>query len=348
MIVVCPLHRKTNAQRLDAVRERMRALGAPILRGHIDEPTGVVLLREGTHRIHAAAIAGQIPRIIPVAWWRSRQALLNARVAATRRGITFERIEIIPMTKRPTTDLTSWPEGALRASFRQAQDREMQVAIGRELDRRTQKPWLTGVEKIIFAVNLLAVLGLASIAFWLSGCSFPSEGTGPIACEDCYRPPHPGPFPSSKPNNIGPDDTGSSDAGDSDAESSTTAEPDGTSEGSSSTTWEGTEESSTGEAPIDHAHCDMTCPVGDALQPTPEQAQGSFGGCYCASPCATDDDCGAYEWCDPFFSRCTVACMSADDCMPIAMPPGSMVCDLWWNDADHFTHFCSYWNEDAP
>lgn len=254
-------------------------------------------------------------------------------------------------TKRPTTDLTSWPEGALRGCARHAERPDVRARAIAELERRAQRPWLSGAEKIIAIVNLLAVLGLISIAFWLSGCSFPAEGTGAVACEDCYRPPH---FPGAHIEPSPPADTeadASSSGGDTDApaessegdESSGTPEDGTSSDGSS----EGSE-SSTGEPPFEEAHCDASCPEGDALEPSEAQAGGTLRGCYCASPCDSDDDCGALEHCEPLFGRCTIACASDADCMGFASPPGSMACTLWWDDVDHNTHLCTYWNEDAP
>lgn len=256
--------------------------------------------------------------------------------------------------KRPTTDLTSWPEGALRGCARHAERPDVRARAAAELIRRSHRPWLTGAEKIIALVNLVAVLGLVSIAFWLTGCSFVSEGTGAVGCKTCYRPPKPGPYPSHHPNDIGPstDEGESSSSGDVPGSTSddpgidpgsTTADEQSEGTGSSS------ESSSTGEsAEYEPAHCDMTCPAGDALQPSEAQAGGTFPGCYCATPCESDDECGPLEHCEPFFGRCTVWCMGDADCLMLDSPPGSMACTLWWDGPDDFVHFCSYWNEDAP
>lgn len=74
------------------------------------------------------------------------------------------------MPKRPTTDLTSWPEGALRGCARHAERSDVRARAAAELRRREHRPWLSGAEKIVFALNLIAVLGLVAIAFLLSGC----------------------------------------------------------------------------------------------------------------------------------------------------------------------------------
>lgn len=157
------------------------------------------------------------------------------------------------------------------------------------------------------------------------------------------------------------DDQTSGTAGDSSAAGAT---------GDGSSTSEGAESSSTGEVPTpcettddcpegewcpsnpntcrpiyDVGHCDMTCPAGDAIQPSAEQAGGTFPGCYCAAPCESDEGCNDLEHCDAFFGRCTIACMGERDCYTI--DPG-LSCTLWWNSAEDFVHFCAYFNEDAP
>lgn len=70
MFIVCPLHAKTDTARMRAVKAEMLRRGAPTLRGYVERGVvgdDLVLLREGTHRINAAAIIGEIPRIIPIA-----------------------------------------------------------------------------------------------------------------------------------------------------------------------------------------------------------------------------------------------------------------------------------------
>ena len=73
------------------------------------------------------------------------------------------------MNRRPITDLTSWPDGALAATYRSSRDLAVRDTMMREILRReTPRPWLTGAEKIIFGINLFAVLALIAIAFWMS------------------------------------------------------------------------------------------------------------------------------------------------------------------------------------
>jgi hypothetical protein len=90
VVIVCPLHAYYSREHLTEVMATMRVLGGPVLRGHHRD--GVVYLREGTHRIRAAWRLGLVPTIIAGPWWRSRQALANARHAADRRGIYFETV----------------------------------------------------------------------------------------------------------------------------------------------------------------------------------------------------------------------------------------------------------------
>lgn len=92
--VVCPLHWYTDAAHLEHVAQQMARRGPPILRGHVDVD-GTVLLAEGTHRIHAAQRLGVVPRIVPIRWWRSDDALVRARIAATRRGIRFASVLLL-------------------------------------------------------------------------------------------------------------------------------------------------------------------------------------------------------------------------------------------------------------
>lgn len=211
------------------------------------------------------------------------------------------------------------------------------------------KPWLSPdrlVEMIAWAgFTAIAII----VALALSSCTFPEEGEGIPACEDCFRPPRPGPFQSSRPSDdsstSAADPTAASGGGDASTD-------DGSSEDGGAGTEESGESSSTGgPAEYEPAHCDMTCPAGDALEPSAEQAGGTWPGCYCATPCGSDDDCGAEEHCEPFFGRCTIACMASADCAVMLIPedPEAVVdCTLWWNDAEHFVHFCTYAYEDAP
>lgn len=225
------------------------------------------------------------------------------------------------------------------------------------LDCRPQPkpaPWLSRREKIAFVVHCIACAILVAVVFLLTpGCSFVAEGTGAVGCEDCYRPPHPGPYPSHHPNDIGPStDEGESSSGGIDPGSTSgdpETDPGSTTDAEGESTGAESSSSSTGEAAgYEPAHCDMTCPAGDALQPSEAQAGGTFPGCYCATPCTADDECGPLEHCEPFFDRCTVWCMSDADCLMLDSPPGSMACTLWWDGPDDFVHFCAYWNEDAP
>ena len=308
-MIICPLHWYTDEDRLAAVTEEMRTRGAPTLRGHVDEVTGAVLLKEGTHRIHAAAKLGLTPRIVPVPWWRSRHGLVGARYAIRRRGLHFDRVEVVVPRAR------SWlaPE---------------QIVLG--------------IAYAGFAALVLLILAALAV-----GCSFPEEGIPVDTCPDCYRPPRdpghhidmpPASTSAGRETDAGGDGSGSSEStGDGVGTEDSTTGAESSSSGDAS--------SSTGDEPYEPAHCDTSCPEGDAIQPSPEQSEGNFGGCYCATPCESDVDCAPHEWCDPFFGRCTVPCQNQDDC---AQVDGELACDLWWNDAEHFTHFCSYPNEDAP
>lgn len=91
-MIVCPLHWYFSADHLAEVEAEMVHRGPPRLRGHFDEEAGVFLLREGTHRIRAAHNLGLVPTLVSGPWWRSRQALVNARVAARVRGLEFDRV----------------------------------------------------------------------------------------------------------------------------------------------------------------------------------------------------------------------------------------------------------------
>jgi hypothetical protein len=93
-VIVCPLHFVTNEHRLRSVAAEMHWRGAPKLRGYVDRRLGVVLLSEGTHRINVAAELGLTPTIVPIPWWRSQQALINARFAAFVRGLLFTHVNV--------------------------------------------------------------------------------------------------------------------------------------------------------------------------------------------------------------------------------------------------------------
>lgn len=97
-IVVCPLHWYHDPVRLEAIRDRMRELGAPVLRGFLDREA--ILLRDGTHRIRAALELGMEPTVVLVPWWRSAQALVSARFAAARRGLLFPRVRCAAARER--------------------------------------------------------------------------------------------------------------------------------------------------------------------------------------------------------------------------------------------------------
>lgn len=240
------------------------------------------------------------------------------------------------MTKRPNTDLTSWPEGALRGCARHAERPEVRARASAELERRTHRPWLSDAEKIVALVNLIAVAGLISIAFWLSGCAFPEEGEGVPACEDCYRPPRPDGYPIDLPApgeaTTVDDPTVASGDGDASTDEGSTDDGPATSDTSSSSTDE-SGSSSTGEETYEPAHCDMTCPD-DAQRVVPPGVIA----CYCATPCADDSDCGALEWCDPFFARCVIGCSQVTDCL--AIDP-LLSCYTW--TAEHLA--CAYTGE---
>lgn len=94
-IVVCPLHWYFRPDHLAEVEAEMVRRGPPTLRGHLDVATGAFLLREGTHRIRAAHRLGLVPTLVAVPWWRPRQRLENARRAAVRRGLVFERVDLV-------------------------------------------------------------------------------------------------------------------------------------------------------------------------------------------------------------------------------------------------------------
>jgi hypothetical protein len=93
-MIICPLHWYFSPAHLAEVEAEMRRRGPPTLRGHLDAVSGAFLLREGTHRIRAARRLGLAPVLVCVPWWRTPQALANARVAAERRGLVFERVTV--------------------------------------------------------------------------------------------------------------------------------------------------------------------------------------------------------------------------------------------------------------
>ena len=92
-VLVCPLHWYYRVDHVDDVAGLMANLGPPALRGHV--VGNLVLLAEGTHRIRAAHRLRLTPIIRAVPWWRSRQALVNARFAAEARGLRFESINTL-------------------------------------------------------------------------------------------------------------------------------------------------------------------------------------------------------------------------------------------------------------
>lgn len=95
-MLVCPLHWYFNPGHLAEVEAEMLRRGPPRLRGHLDAETGVFLLVEGTHRIRAAHRLGLAPVLIDGPWWRARDRLVGARIAARRRGLSFDRVEVVP------------------------------------------------------------------------------------------------------------------------------------------------------------------------------------------------------------------------------------------------------------
>jgi hypothetical protein len=106
-VIVCPLHWYFSPTHLAEAEAEMLRRGPPTLRGHLDAVTGAFLLCEGTHRIRAAHRLGIAPALVCVPWWRTSQALANARVAAERRGLAFERVtidhaRIYPWQTQPT------------------------------------------------------------------------------------------------------------------------------------------------------------------------------------------------------------------------------------------------------
>lgn len=105
-LIVCPLHWYFRPAHLADVEAEMVRRGPPHLRGYLDRETGVFLLREGTHRVRAAHRLGLAPTLVAGPWWRSRQRLQNARVAARTRGLLFDRVvlagsRVSPRQARP-------------------------------------------------------------------------------------------------------------------------------------------------------------------------------------------------------------------------------------------------------
>lgn len=94
IVIVCPLHWYFSEEHLAAVMTEMERCGPPMLRGHLDRASGVFLLREGTHRIRAAHRIGLVPILVDGPWWRPRQRLDNARIAAARRGLSFHAVDL--------------------------------------------------------------------------------------------------------------------------------------------------------------------------------------------------------------------------------------------------------------
>lgn len=98
-MIVCPLHWYFCSAHLEEVEAEMLRRGPPQLRGYFDKMTGAFLLGEGTHRIRAAHRLGLVPVLIPISWWRSRRSLVNARVAASTRGLWFEQVSLSEVAK---------------------------------------------------------------------------------------------------------------------------------------------------------------------------------------------------------------------------------------------------------
>lgn len=93
-MIVCTLHWYFSPTHLADVEAEMMLRGAPVLRGFMDEPSGVFMLKEGTHRIRAARSLGLTPVLVSIPWWRSRSRLQSARMAARQRGIKFANVEV--------------------------------------------------------------------------------------------------------------------------------------------------------------------------------------------------------------------------------------------------------------
>ena len=91
-VTVCTLHWYYREEHLAMVRDQMRLLGPPVLRGFLDQGSGAIMLAEGTHRIRAAHSLGLVPVVRSVPWWRGQRSLERARYAAEDRGLLFERV----------------------------------------------------------------------------------------------------------------------------------------------------------------------------------------------------------------------------------------------------------------
>jgi hypothetical protein len=87
-VIVCPLHWYYREYHVRHVMSEMVRRGPPTLRGHVIGD--VVLLAEGTHRLRAAHRLELPIHVITRPWWRSRQALANAMIAASRRGVPMQ------------------------------------------------------------------------------------------------------------------------------------------------------------------------------------------------------------------------------------------------------------------
>jgi hypothetical protein len=88
-MIVVPLHAHFRPEHLAHVEREMLRRGPPRLRGFFDCATGLWFAREGTHRLRAAERLGLAPIMVNIRWWRSAQALTNARFAAGRRRHCF-------------------------------------------------------------------------------------------------------------------------------------------------------------------------------------------------------------------------------------------------------------------
>ena len=92
MVLVNPLHAYYRPQHLEHVMAEMAWRGLPVLRAYWDGE--VWHAREGTHRLRAAKALGMVPVMVPIRWGRTRAALVRARVAATRNGHRFDRVDV--------------------------------------------------------------------------------------------------------------------------------------------------------------------------------------------------------------------------------------------------------------
>lgn len=94
MIAVTPLHHHHDPAHLLTVIERMRTLGPPRVRAHLDVATGAWLAFEGTHRLRAALFLAVVPIMVQAPWRRGPRALHRARYATLERAHWFPAVEV--------------------------------------------------------------------------------------------------------------------------------------------------------------------------------------------------------------------------------------------------------------